>query len=710
MTALRSSFVSLFIASLLAIVPQAQERLEFLIDAPVLRDSNLDPRNEPSVAVSPIRDSIIVGASKVILGAGGGSSGETRVSYYSSSDGGQTWSSSLLGLETPQKTWSRATDPSVAADLEGNFYLCVLMLDGASFDTGVYVYKSSDGGRTFADPVAVIADISNPSPRRADKCYITVDRSPTSPFKNTIYAIWVSSEADRTVILTSRRRPGEAAFSQPRTISHSGDMRGPSIATGPGGELYAAWQGMGNPRVILFNASTDAGATFLPPVAAPSIDLNIHSFTGSLTPPDPALIISGVPRMNSFPVIDVDRSTGPNRGMIYVAWAETTNGNDSDIFVKRLTPPGGFRPHIGAAVKVNSDNSGASQFFPWLSVDDAGGAVNIAFYDRRDDPGGPLVNMYVARSTDGGASFIANTRVSVEGSDPRIQSSVTGGSGFPIGIGDYIGLAASRGVAHVMWTDTRRGKQEIFFGRMPFEPGGSGGNGPPNDDCLNAREFGQILPFVDNLDTTIATSSANDPASCSGGQDTHTVWYRFTAQVNTVYGVETLSSSYNTVASVYTGSCEALTRVACNDDFNLIAVEDSRSLLTFAARAGTTYFIEVSGKGKGGRLFLRFGFPTISNVEFKKAPDGSKSLKVTGAGFIDGSTLVTVQDILDLNTTELPTTFYSGERQEDGTVTVVFGTKKKLKKLVKPGNLVNIQVRTPATGFGNTSNTILFVR
>jgi hypothetical protein len=699
----------LIIASILAVAPLAQDNLEFLIDAPVLRDSNLDPRNEPSVAVSPISDSIIVGASKVILGGGSGSSGETRVSYYYSSDSGQTWGSSLLGLVTPQKTWGRATDPSVAADLEGNFYLCVLMLDGASFDTGVYIFKSTDGGKTFADPVAVAVDIGNPNPKRADKCYITVDRSPTSPFKNTIYAIWVSSEPDRTVILTSHRRPGEAGFSQPMTISHNGDMRGPSIATGPGGELYAAWQGMGNPRVILFNASTDGGDTFLPLVAAPSIDFNIHNFTGSLTPPNPDLIISGVSRMNSFPVIDVDRSTGPNRGMIYVTWAETTNGNDSDIFVKRLTPPDGFRPDVGPPVKVNTDNSGGSQFFPWLSVDDASGAINVAFYDRRDDPGGPLVNMYVARSSDGGASFIANTRVSVEGSDPRIQSSVTGGSGFPIGIGDYIGLAASRGTAHVMWTDTRRGKQEIFFGRVPFEPGGGGGNGPTNDDCRNAKVFGQIFPFIDNLDTTTATSSADDPASCSGGQDTHTVWYRFTAPVNTVYGVETLTSSYNTVVSVYTGSCEALTRVACNDDFNTIPVAGNRSLLTFAARAGTAYLIEVSGKGSGGRLFLRFGFPTISNVEFKKGPDGSKSLKVTGAGFIDGSTLVTVQD-LDLNTTELPTTFYSGERQEDGTVTVVFGTKKKLKKLVKPGKQLGVQVKTPATGFGNTSNSFLFVR
>ncbi|HSE97690.1 MAG TPA: sialidase family protein, partial [Blastocatellia bacterium] len=260
--------------------PHAQESLEFVVDAPVLPNSDLDPRNEPSIAVSPVNSSIIVGASKIILGAGGGSSGETRVAYYHSSDGGLSWGSSLLGLETPQKTWGRATDPSVAADLDGNFYLCVLMLDSASFDTGVYVYKSTDAGRSFSNPTPVVADIGNgANAKRADKCYIAVDRSSTSPFKNTIYAIWVSSEPDRTVILTSHMKPGETAFSQAKTISHNGDMRGPSITTGPSGELYAAWQGIGNPRVILFNASTDGGETFLPLEAAPSIDFNIHNFT-----------------------------------------------------------------------------------------------------------------------------------------------------------------------------------------------------------------------------------------------------------------------------------------------------------------------------------------------------------------------------------------------------------------------------------------------
>jgi hypothetical protein len=307
-----------------------------VIETPVATNG-LDPRNETSIAVNPKSDQIIVGASKLIDGGGSAVQGNTRVAYYFSSDGGRTWGNNMLGLETPQKTWGRASDPSVVADLDGNFYLCALMLDNSNRDSGIYVFKSTDGGRTFINPAPVVADIGNSSaPKSADKCYITVDTSPASPFKNTVYAIWTSTEPDRTVVLTAHRKPGEAAFSEPKVLSHSGDMRGPSITTGPNGELYAAWEGIGNPRVILFNASTDGGNTFLPPDVAPGRDFNMHRFVGSLSEPNAPIIIRPVRRMNSFPVIDVDRSNGPNRGMIYVVWAESANGVDSDIFLKRL--------------------------------------------------------------------------------------------------------------------------------------------------------------------------------------------------------------------------------------------------------------------------------------------------------------------------------------------------------------------------------------
>lgn len=679
-----------------------------VFDFPVSPADDPDPRNETSIAVSPRNEQIIVGASKVIVGGGGSTGrGNTRVSYYYSSDGGRTWGTALLTLETPQKLWGRASDPSVAADTDGNFYLCVLMLDNASFDTGVYVFKSTDGGRTFADPLPAFMDIGHISdPKRADKCYINIDTSPTSPFKNTVYAVWVSSEPPiRTVILTSHRRPGDASFSEPEAISHSGEMRGPGIAIGPNGEVYATWEGIGNPRVILFNASTDGGETFLPPDVAPSTDLNIRNYVGSLSLPGPSLLLNGVQRINSHPIIDVDRSNGLNRGMIYVAWAETTNHFDSDVFVMRITPPNGHHPETGPRVKVNDDGAGADQFFPWLSVDSTTGAVEVAFYDRRNDFGGLLMNMYVARSTDAGASFGENIRVSSDSSNPRTQATVSGTNGEPIGIGDYIGMTAVRGKAHVMWADSRRQKQEIFYGQIAFDSPG----GPPPDGnfgtCQSPRSIA-FAPFQDLLDTRTAASTGT--FSCSGAQDTHSVWYGITPAVDTVYGVDTIGSDYDTVVGVFTGLCNGgLALAACSDDFGGAISPANRSMLTFAAKAGTTYLIEVSGKGSGGSLQFRLGYPTITAVEYTSAPDDSDALRISGAGFTIDDVAVIVQK--DGEDTPLSKVFFTGDHQGDGSTTTFFATKKKLKKLIKRGNTVIVRIESPA-GSGRLSVPFSFTR
>ena len=663
--------------------------------------ADLDPRNEPILAVSPINSQFIVGASRVITGGGSAAAGNTRVAYYSSSDGGRTWTTTLLGLETPQKTWGRCSDPFVVVDTNGIFYLGVLMLDNSNFDSSIYIFTSTDNGRTFANPIPVTFDIgSGSNPKQIDKCLAYVDTSNTSPFKNSIYVVWTVTDRDpngqnRAVIKLAYKRANDAAFSAAKTISHEGDMRGPSAATGPNGELYAAWEGIGNPKVILFNASTDGGNTFLPPDAAPSIDFNIHNFTGSLDRPNPALELNGVPRVNSFPIIDVDRSNSANRGMIYVAYAEATNRFDSDIFVKRLTPPNGGRPDVSAPVKVNTDASNADQFFPWLSVDQSSGAVEVAFYDRRDESQ-PFMNTYVARSTDGALTFSENTRITSTHSNPTIQASVTNLNGTPVGIGDYIGLVAVNGKAHLMWADTRNQKQEIYYSVVEYVPsggGGGGGNAPANDICSSPKAI-TTLPFNDAMDTRTATSAQDDPASCSGSSDANSVWYGFTATVDTVYGIDTVGSDYDTVLSVYSGSCGGLTRLACSDDFGSAITENNRSVLTFAAKAGMTYLIEVSGKGGGGNLKIRMGYPTITGIEYTIAPDESEALRLTGAGFIDDNTLVIVQR--DGEDTPLTKFFFTGTRQGDGTFAEFFSTKKKLRKLIKPNRTVIVRVESPA--------------
>jgi hypothetical protein len=396
--------------------------------------------------------------------------------------------------------------------------------------------------------------------------------------------------------------------------------------------------------------------------------------------------------MNSFPVIDVDRSTGPDRGRIYIAWAESTNGFDADVFVKSMPAPNGGRPEVTTTVKVNNDVPGVDQFFPWLSVDPNDGSVCVAFYDRRDDPGGIQLNTYLARSTDGGHSFAENTRASRMGTDPRIQAGVVGSTGSSIGIGDYLGLTATQGKAHLLWADTRNRNQEIFYGQVEYASSGGGGpTGPANDGCSSPRVIGG-LPFQDESDTRSATGLVTDPVSCSGGRDSHSVWYSLTPTADAVYGVDSHFSDYDTVLSVYTGSCDGLTRVACSDDFGNQITFPTRSMLVFSARAGQRYLIQVSGKGSGGTLRLRVGGPTVVDVAFKKAPDGSKALRITGAGFVDGNARVTIR--AGDTETELTTLFFL-DRQPDGTANTLFATRKKLKKLVKTGTTVLVTVESP---------------
>lgn len=690
------------------LLPAGPDATSIALDLGASPADDPDPRNETSIAISPLNDQIIVGVSKDIVGGGDPQvRGITRVAYYFSSDGGHTWGNGFLGLETPQKTWGRASDPSVAADLNGNFYVCALMLDNSNFDTSVYVFKSTDGGHTFGDPSPVVLDIANPTPRLIDKCYMTVDASASSPFKNTVYAVWTTkalqdSGQDLSVIRTAHRRPGDAGFSEQKTISHAGIMMGASLATGPNGEFYAAWIGL-PAQIILFNASTDGGVTFLPSDVTTS-DVDIHDFVGSLEEPNPALRIPGMDRMHSYPVLDVDRSNGPNRGSIYVAWAETTNHRDADIFIEKLPPPNGGNPQHSFPVKVNNDGSASDQFFPWLSVDATNGWVEVGFYDRRDDPNDLLNNMYLARSTDGGVSFGENTRVSAVSSDPRIQSQVGGAFGGFIGLGDYIGMAATRGKAHMLWTDTRRGKQDVFYGQIDFNqspPPPPPPNGLPGDSCQNPRVIGS-LPYRDAVDTRSATSSPDDPVSCSGAADTNTVWYSLTLNTDTGCGIETTSSDYDTVVSVYTGACGTLTRVACSDDFGNPPDAAKRSVLRFSASHGVTYLIEAGGKGSGGSLIIRVGYPTITVVEFTRVPQDA--LLITGASFTRDAA-VTIQ--LDGEEIALPNVFAFGPPGPDSDA-LVYATRKKLKKLVNRGSVL-VRLESPV-GSGNVSNSFLFTR
>jgi hypothetical protein len=150
-------------------------------------------------------------------------------------------------------------------------------------------------------------------------------------------------------------------------------------------------------------------------------------------------------RVNSYPSIATDATTG----QLYVTWGDYRNG-DADIMLSRSDDGG--RSWLGP-FRVNGDATTNDQLFPWVAVD-AAGTVYVAYYDRRDDPRNYLLHTYVSTSPRGAFHFDGGRRVTEQPINADVQ--------FPTFFGDYIGIAASNQLSHPIWTDTRRGQQDIF--------------------------------------------------------------------------------------------------------------------------------------------------------------------------------------------------------------------------------------------------------
>jgi hypothetical protein len=99
---------------------------------------------------------------------------------------------------------------------------------------------------------------------------------------------------------------------------------------------------------------------------------------------------------------------------------------------------------------VNDDGTHRHQFFPWAAVDPATGHLHVVFYDRRHTQGN-RTEVFVARSTDGGATF-QNRRVSESPFTPDTS----------LFFGDYNNIAALDGQVYPVWTRMEGGRLSIW--------------------------------------------------------------------------------------------------------------------------------------------------------------------------------------------------------------------------------------------------------
>ena len=362
--------------------------------------------------------------------------------YYYSWDTGLTWTEARL-LAPSFGVWG---DPSIAYDADGRVYYAHLSnppeAEGFFIDR-IVVQRSTDGGASFDDGEGV----GLRPPKNQDKSWLVSDLT-DSAYRGRLYLAWTEFDrygsddpADRTRILLSHSADAGKRWSEPVVVSDvEGDARdddntveGAVPAIGPQGQVYLSW---GGPLGLMFDKSLDGGRTF-------GRDLFVTDQPGGW-----AFAVSGLRRANGMPVTLCDTSGSPHRGRIYVVWSDQRSGpDDTDVFSTWSDDEG---QTWVAPVRVNDDGAGRHQFFHWAAVDPVTGHLHVVFYDRRNTQG-DATEVFVARSTDGGATF-QNRRVSESPFTPDTS----------LFFGDYNNIAARDGQVYPLWTRMEGGRLGIW--------------------------------------------------------------------------------------------------------------------------------------------------------------------------------------------------------------------------------------------------------
>jgi hypothetical protein len=116
------------------------------------------------------------------------------------------------------------------------------------------------------------------------------------------------------------------------------------------------------------------------------------------------------------------------------------------------------------------DDNSTAQWQPW-SATGPDGRLYIAYYDRKygtcEFTG--CNDITLARSTNNGASF-TYTRITTASMPNLVPANNPIQAGF---LGDYMGVAATAGRAHIVWADTRprpgftNPEEDIYYATGP---------------------------------------------------------------------------------------------------------------------------------------------------------------------------------------------------------------------------------------------------
>jgi hypothetical protein len=350
----------------------------------------------------------------------------STVGWAYSFDGGITFTDggSLPGGLTP---WSNG-DPWLAVGPDGSFYVSGIAanFNGMSISRGV----ATKDGISWSAPVRAATRSG------IDKEALAIDQT-----TGTIYMVYDVNTARVEVV---RSDDQASTWTSPIILPSPGGI-GAFPVIDAFGSLYVTWLTgwPGSNQRLVTSRSDDFGVTFTPTVTiSPVCPFTVAGFSRG--------------QMPAFPSVAIDQSGGAFDGRLYVAFHSACGVPGlpyltwSDDFGQTWSPP----------VAVNDDTTTAIHFSPTVSVDPVGN-VNVFFYDRRDNPGTSTTNVYFTQSTDGGATFSPNIRVT----DVATTWGATPSDVTP-NFGDYMTSVSVGTDILLSWSDGRLGDPDAFFVRL----------------------------------------------------------------------------------------------------------------------------------------------------------------------------------------------------------------------------------------------------
>lgn len=318
------------------------------------------------------------------------------------------------------------TDPQIATDSAGNWVVVwksYAGVGGSGIDADILTARSTDIGATWSAPQLLnqtgVGDGSNDgSPQiAADGAgnWVVVWQSESDPAVTT-------SMGD---VYCSRSTDAGATWSYPEVIST--EVAGPEWDFGP----QVATDRAGN-WTVLWQRADDSGEIDARIVA-------VHSSDGGATWSDPRVYGTGVPGW-TLGKTNVQLAGG-NAGEWVAVLHSTENpcgaAADRDIFAMRSNSDGQiWTPPSWLNTNASSDMQ--SDYFPHVATNGHGNWVTV--WQTREDIGGAGTDMdlFVARSTDGGVSWsdpaLLNLNAAVDGVGDYYPRVVSDGAGRWVGV------------------------------------------------------------------------------------------------------------------------------------------------------------------------------------------------------------------------------------------------------------------------------------